>query len=188
VGKASGRGLAQQGDDNAPDGARSSPLAAPGPRPRSRSGRPCAPVRPAPAPGTAHRVRRPRPGPHRWCGPAEGPTRARPGVLAVAAWRAVEGDARGAGGWLGRWWGAASVREAGAGHAHQQLQRPQQCHRGQSGEELGGQPVGASSAPASSSAQRTTPLCVSVSGAAHGIHWTGLGRCLRPDARSAVKH
>jgi hypothetical protein len=41
-----------------------------------------------------------------------------------------------------RAWGAAGVRQAGAGHAHQQLQRPQERDRWQGGEELGGQPVG----------------------------------------------
>src|SRR5215218_4029530 len=64
---------------------------------------------------------RPHLGPHIECG---GQVRVRVGgavlrigrgacgrrVLAVAAGRAVECDARGAGGWLGRWWGAAGVR------------------------------------------------------------------------------
>jgi len=42
----------------------------------------------------------------------------------------------------GSWWGAAGVRQAGAGHAHQQLQRPQQRHGRQSGKELGAKALG----------------------------------------------
>jgi hypothetical protein len=60
-------------------------------------------------------------------------------AMAVAARGGVEGDA---GGVHQRTLGAAGVQQAGAGHAHQQLQRPQQRDRGQSGEQLGGQPVG----------------------------------------------
>jgi hypothetical protein len=41
----------------------------------------------------------------------------------------------------GRGGGPVAVRQAGAGHTHQQLQRPQQSDRGQGGEQLGGQPV-----------------------------------------------